>query len=74
MTRCPNIDPTPGLRGRMAAFDAVVKQRAWIEYCEANGESYAGPNGPAIREADMNELRRLESKLAHYDGADVEED
>lgn len=56
-------DPTPGLRGRARLVDLVSKQQRWIERCERNGKSYAGPNGPAIRAADQEELRRLERLL-----------
>jgi hypothetical protein len=38
-------------------------QRKWIEHCE-NRASYLGPNGPAIRRADEDELRRIETRLA----------
>ncbi len=40
----------------------IFDQRKWIEDCEANGKSYTGPNGPAIAQADIDELRRLEAK------------
>ncbi len=37
----------------------ISEQRKWIEKCEA-GRSYLGPNGKMIREADKQELKRLE--------------
>jgi hypothetical protein len=49
--------------GRQLTLHLIEQQRRWIEYCEANGRSYAGPNGPAIRAADAAELKRLESRL-----------
>lgn len=43
----------------------IADQRKWIEGCEANGVSYAdGERGQRIREADTNELRRLELALS----------
>ena len=42
----------------------IARQRKWIEQCESNGISYAGPRGPAIREADENALRALEKEVA----------
>lgn len=38
-------------------------QQKWIENCEANGRSYAGPNGPAIQQADRNALRDIEAQI-----------
>lgn len=52
--------PYKGLRGKKLYSVLAINQRAWIEYCERNGRSYTGPNGPAIRQADLNELRRVE--------------
>lgn len=40
----------------------LSEQRAWIEKCES-GLSYLGPNGKAIKDADYQELRRIEEKL-----------
>ncbi len=54
------------IRGRELYVFLVDEQRKWIERCEANGRSYTGPNGQAIREADEAELRRLENKLAMF--------
>ncbi len=42
---------------------AVIRQRAWIESCEANGRSYTGPNGLAIRLADRAALRDIENQI-----------
>lgn len=56
----------PKLRGRARALFYTEQQRKWIEHCEANGRSYTGPNGPAIRAADEQALRRWESELAHW--------
>lgn len=60
-----NIDVNPKLHGRARLFDMILKQQRWIEECEANGVSYAGKNGHAIRRADQAELSRLESQLPH---------
>ena len=46
----------------------IAQQKKWIEDCEANGVSYADPvdgRGDKIRQADMNELTRLQSQLDH---------
>lgn len=51
-----------GLRGRQLYRTAVINQRRWIEWCEQNGKSYSdGERGERIRQADLAELRRLES-------------
>jgi len=55
------IDAPRGLRGKALHRNMLHSQRQWIENCENNGQSYAGPNGRAIRQADMNELKRLET-------------
>lgn len=53
-----------GSRGRRNALRQLAIQQRWIADCEANGRSYTGPNGEAIRAADLAELRRLEERLA----------
>lgn len=62
MNRIALSEP-PKLRGRELDLHRVDQQRKWIEFCESNGRSYAGPNGQAIREADERELRILESRV-----------
>ncbi len=51
-----------GLKGKERALAQVADQRRWIEHCE-KGCSYDGPNGPKIRKADEDALRRFESEL-----------
>lgn len=41
----------------------VYVQFKEIQECEANGRSYAGPNGLEIRKADQKELARLIEEL-----------
>ena len=41
----------------------ITSQQTWIESCESNGKSYTGPNGGAIRQADVNHLLELEREL-----------
>ena len=60
----PNVDPDPNLRGKALIEDMIAKQKLWIEWCDANGTSYAGVNGPSIREADEAALHNLEERLA----------
>lgn len=59
-----NLDVNPKLQGRARIFDMILKQQRWIEECEANGVSYTGENGHAIRQADHAELTRLEDRLS----------
>ncbi len=59
----PNLDPPKGARGKNLLVALVDSQRRWIEYCEANGVSYTGENGPAIARADLDALRKLETRL-----------
>lgn len=41
----------------------MIEQRKWIASCEANGVSYAdGERGARIRQADTDELKRLEAE------------
>lgn len=48
----------------------IIKQRKWIEECETNGISYSNPErGEAIRQADMDALRKLETELADIESA-----
>lgn len=61
-----NFDATPGLTGIARCRDRIAKQRSWIESCEANGRSYTGENGDAIRKADLDELKRWESELSYF--------
>lgn len=42
---------------------AAIQQRGWIKSCEANGKSYTGPNGLAIRLADRAALRDIENQI-----------
>jgi len=42
---------------------AIRDQRRWIENCNSNEVSYSGENGPAIRQADRNQLDHLETRL-----------
>ena len=66
-SRLPSIlDPKRGLKGRALYLHLVENQKKWIAHCEENGKSYSGPRGDAIREADRNELRRLERLLSQY--------
>jgi|CXWL01.1.fsa_nt_gi hypothetical protein len=51
------------LRGRERDLFQLQEQQKWVEACERNGVSYSGPNGPAIRRADMNVLRNLEERV-----------
>ncbi len=45
-------------------INEVAKQQKWIDECERNGRSYADPTwGPRVRQADIEELTRLERKL-----------
>lgn len=53
------------LKGKALAIAMLHDQRRWIQYCE-NGRSYDGPNGPAIRKADNDALRRAEQRVAFY--------
>ena len=49
---------------KMFLLEQIVKQKKWIEDCEANGVSYANAErGMLIRQADTNELYRLEKEL-----------
>lgn len=48
---------------RSFLISQIRKQQKWIEGCEANGKSYTGENGVAIRQADNNHLRELEIEL-----------
>lgn len=50
-----------GLKGKALYRTLIINQKNFIEWCENNGKSYTGPNGPAIKQADLNELKRLES-------------
>lgn len=59
----PPKDPPKGLRGPALRRALLSQQQRWIEYCEQNERSYAGPNGMAIRWADEAELRRLEQRV-----------
>lgn len=42
---------------------AAIRQRRWIERCEASDRSYTGPNGLAIRLADRAALRDIENQI-----------
>jgi hypothetical protein len=57
----PKLSEPRRLRGRELRLHLIDQQRRWIEYCEKNGRSYAGPNGQAIRNADLEALRKLEN-------------
>ncbi len=48
---------------RSYLISQITKQQKWIEDCESNGISYAGPNGGAIRQADNNHLLEMEKEL-----------
>mgnify|MGYP001572610737 CR=1 FL=1 len=48
-----------GLRGRSLLAAMLHNQRECIEACE-QGVSYDGPNGAAIRAADLAVLKKLE--------------
>lgn len=50
-------------RRKVFLLDQIIKQHKWIEDCEANGKSYTGENGPAIRNADNDHLITLETEL-----------
>ena len=50
------------------ARQRVREARKWIEDCEANGVSYTGENGWAIRRADERALKRREAELAALEG------
>lgn len=65
MRTLPNIDPDPRIKTKRGKLlDRILKQRAWIEWCESNGRSYEGENGSKIREADLSVLRSLETDLS----------
>ncbi len=64
MNRPSMPDPPKKLRGRALTQHQIDNQRKWIDWCENNGRSYAGPNGNNIRLADREALTRLERKLA----------
>lgn len=61
-------DVPAGLKGAARCRAYIQKQQKWIADCEANGRSYTGENGDAIRKADLAELRRWESELAIWLG------
>lgn len=45
----------------------IIKQRRWIERCEANGKSYTdGQRGLDIKIADLDYLITLEAELTGY--------
>ncbi len=52
-------------RMREFYFRLHQEQIQWIEKCE-QGTSYDGPNGPEIRQADQQELRRIEERLREF--------
>ena len=54
---------TPGEKRQSFLTTNIIKQQKWIEGCEANGKSYAGPNGPEIRAADNAQLVEWEKEL-----------
>ena len=54
---------TPTQKRQSFLTTNIIKQQKWIEGCEANGKSYAGPNGPAIRAADNAQLIEWEKEL-----------
>lgn len=58
-----NMDPPKKLKGKARDLFLFETQRKWVEECKKNGVSYSGPNGRAIFEADMAELKRLESRV-----------
>lgn len=66
-----NYDATPGLKGVARCLDRIQKQQAWIDACEANGRSYTGENGEAIRQADRDELHFWEAELRRLQGFDL---
>ncbi len=57
------LDPPRRARGRALVLSMIEHQQKWIARCEANGRSYTGPNGAAIRQADLSNLRQWESRL-----------
>lgn len=59
--------PFIGKKGFELYLILTENQVNWIEYCENNGISYAGPNGLAIRQADKNELERLKERFSYYE-------
>lgn len=59
----PQLTDPIGLRGKQLDRHLLHNQRKWIEWCEGNERSYTGPNGPSIRQADHDELRRLEQRV-----------
>ena len=44
------------LHGRARYARLIHQQEKWIAECKANGKSYVGPNGEAIRKADLDSL------------------
>lgn len=58
-----NERSTVGLRGEALRAVLYANQREWIDTCSANGVSYTGERGDAIRAADEAELHRLETEV-----------
>lgn len=54
---------TPAQKRKSFLVKNITKQQKWIEGCEANGKSYTGENGPAIRAADNAQLIEWEKEL-----------
>lgn len=63
LTGTPKLDPPKGLKGRDLILFQIAAQKRWITGCEANGVSYTGENGDAIRQADREALVQLERRL-----------
>lgn len=61
-------DPPKKLRGHARDLFLLHEQQKWIDGCEGNGVSYAGPRGPEIRRADNDALRRLETRAKESEG------
>ena len=56
-------DPPAGLSSEESLRYRIIAQSVWIADCEANGVSYSGKNGAAIRGSDYAERKRLISLL-----------
>jgi len=62
----PPLDPPKGLKGPELFRALADRQRAWIEYCEANG-SYEQTESKTLRGICAQEIREAdEAALWHF--------